>query len=517
MKSAGGFSLLKLCGLIVFCSALALGLFQLGSNVSSSVLAPGAARAADPPVPILVREGLGKGFPCEPDPDDPYCVNGELEPPGNAWPADVNGDVGLNHYVEAVNAHFAVFNKATGDRVGRAVRLQKLWQGQPSHGCATSPVVDPWVRFDRFAGTQGRWVIAYTAKGVVRFQCFAVSQSSDPTQQWHTYAIDVGAFDYTKIGLWPTGHPQTDAYYVTFSQSGSTKVCALERLKMVTGDPARHVCASIAHSWIHPSDTDGRTPPGALSPNYLVALTDTDSSALLLWKAQVDWNPVTVTPTLTVTGPAPLSLSVDPYTRLVADVPQPDVGPSLQSQGNKVMPRFAYRRFATHESFVVTHAVDADAGSGVRGGVRWYELRCVPVGSCEPTSAVPSVYRQDTYAPLDGSCGVANPCWRWMGSGALDGAGNLALGYNVASSSAYAGIRFTGIDKNGGQLPEGVIQAGQGKFTGYRWGDFVTMSIDSSDECTFWYTNQYGPAASPTQWVTKVAKFKLDEAACMTP
>ena len=54
----------------------------------------------------------------------------------------------------------------------------------------------------------------------------------------------------------------------------------------------------------------------------------------------------------------------------------------------------------------------------------------------------------------------------------------------------------------------GVIQAGTGvqTTTNSRWGDYTSMNIDPSDDCTFWYVNEYytaaGQASSPVGWQT---------------
>jgi hypothetical protein len=46
------------------------------------------------------------------------------------------------------------------------------------------------------------------------------------------------------------------------------------------------------------------------------------------------------------------------------------------------------------------------------------------------------VYQQGTYAP--------DAKYRWMGSVAMDKAGNIALGYSRSSTDSYPSIYFTG-------------------------------------------------------------------------
>src|SRR5207247_7052520 len=107
--------------------------------------------------------------------------------------------------------------------------------------------------------------------------------------------------------------------------------------------------------------------------------------------------------------------------------PQPGTTTTLDSLGDRLMNRLAFRRFPDHESMVVNHSVAV----GSRSGVRWYELRG-PVSA----GASFSPYQQGTYAP-DNS-------FRWMGSAAMDKAGDIALGYSVSSSTVYPAVRYTG-------------------------------------------------------------------------
>ena len=64
---------------------------------------------------------------------------------------------------------------------------------------------------------------------------------------------------------------------------------------------------------------------------------------------------------------------------------------------------------------------------------------------------------------------------------------------------------------SGAMGTEAVLQAGGGSQTGYtRWGDYTAMRIDPSDDCTFWYTNQYYPATTSYSWRTAIGKFRFN-------
>jgi len=50
---------------------------------------------------------------------------------------------------------------------------------------------------------------------------------------------------------------------------------------------------------------------------------------------------------------------------------------------------------------------------------------------------------------------------------------------------------------------------GRNATTDTMWGDYDSISVDPSDDCTFWYTNQYYKAGQQTNWSTRIASFKF--------
>ena len=106
-----------------------------------------------------------------------------------------------------------------------------------------------------------------------------------------------------------------------------------------------------------------------------------------------------------------------------------------------------------------------------------------------------------------------------MGSIAMDGRGNMGLGYSVVNGvDVFPGIRYTGrlaTDAPGTMtLGEQTLIAGSGvQRTGNsRWGDYTSMNVDPTDDCTFWYVNEYytaaGQAASVAGWQTRIGSFR---------
>ena len=178
-------------------------------------------------------------------------------------------------------------------------------------------------------------------------------------------------------------------------------------------------------------------------------------------------------------------------------IPHPD-GNGIDGLPWTIMHQTHYRNFVTHESIVLNFIVDATASSTPIAGIRWMELRRPHVDSTW------RVYQEGTYAPDDS-------LHRFMGAIAIDGAGNIGLGYNIASADVYAGLRFTG-RKAGDPLGEMTVQEyhvaeGFGGTQDDRFGDYSSMAVDPEDDRTFWFTGEYMKV--PTQWGTRILGFQL--------
>jgi hypothetical protein len=98
-----------------------------------------------------------------------------------------------------------------------------------------------------------------------------------------------------------------------------------------------------------------------------------------------------------------------------------------------------------------------------------------------------------------------------MGSGGMDGAGNIAIGYNGAGASTNPGIRYAGrlAGDPAGTLPQGenTLVNGTGSSSTNRYGDYNHMSLDPVDDCTFWFTGEWNPSSS---WSTRIGRFSFD-------
>jgi uncharacterized membrane protein len=406
----------------------------------------------------------------------------------NSAPPDTNGAVGATQYVQWVNSSFAVFNKSTGALIAGPTAGNSLFASLGG-GCAANNDGDPIAQYDKLAN---RWVLTQFSVTTTPFlQCVAVSTTSDATGTYNVYSFQYPNFDdYPKMSVWP------DAYYITFNMfNGNTFVgadaCAYDRNAMLNGQPATQVCFQQGSSvgGLLPSDLDGTTAPPAGSPNFLVFF---GTNNLNLFKFHVDF----ATPgNSTFTGPTVIPVTAfSPLCGGGTCVPQAGDPQQLDSLADRLMYRLAYRNFGTHESLVVNHSVVAGAG----GGVRWYEI--------QNPNGTPTVAQQSTFAP--------DSNFRWMGSVAMDKAGDMAMGYSVSGTGINPSIAFTGrlaTDPASTMQTETTIISGSGAQNGglTRWGDYSAITVDPVDDCTFWYTDEYIKTTGSFNWNTRIANFKF--------
>ncbi len=421
------------------------------------------------------------------------------------YPPDPQGDVGPNHYLQVVNSDFAVYSK-TGTTLFGPAALHTIWNGIPSPWNGTDDG-DPIIVYDQAAD---RWIISQFSLPTGNYaELVAVSQTSDPTGAWYRYIYTFGNEmpDYPKFGVWPDGYYLSVNLFTGAQYWSGVGVAALERSKMLQGDPsARIIYFALSTSYnvfgMLPSDWDGTVAPLANEPNYFTYFDDWSSATqdfLKIYEFHADWiNTANSTLNLATTlVTAPFKSNICSATRDRC-IPQPGTAIQLESLADRLMYRLQYRNFGTHRSMVTNHTVDV-TGSGL-AGIRWYELR--------NTGAGWSIYQQGTWSP------DANH--RWVGSIAMNAGGEIALGYSVSNgTNLYPGIRFTGRRPGDplGQmtLAEQTLINGSGSQTGTacRWGDYSMMSVDPTNEKTFWYTTEYIQTTGTASWQTRIGAFQI--------
>jgi len=413
-------------------------------------------------------------------------------------PPDTNGEVGPNHYVQTVNLAMAVFDKQ-GNQLMAPTATNALWAGFGGL-CETNNNGDPIVLYDSAAD---RWLISqFALDGTNNHECIAISTTGDPTGTYFLYDFLYGALmnDYPHLGVW------NDGYYMGVNQFDSTNnfsfegggVVAFERDKMLAGAVAQQVKFDMNGSTPTvftpmPLDMDGLLPPPVNANEYFIWSSLDSLDNLQVWELDVDWNDAASATFTQVT-----QIAVTPYGSAPA-ITQPN-GSGLDSLSIRSMFRAAYRNLDGQGKIVFTHNIAAPAGQG-ETALRWYEI------DVDQIAGTATLAQESTFAPDQTS--------RWMGSGAMDVNGNIAIGYSMASPTMFPSIGAAtrlATDPLNTLTDEVILKAGEGSQSGAsRWGDYSNISIDPTDDCTFWYTTEYYKSADDgsVAWSTNISSFKI--------
>lgn len=416
----------------------------------------------------------------------------------NVNPPDPCVAAGPDHVIQMVNAGggavYKIFNKAGVALTGN-VNFDNLFTGYSGLG-------DPIVMFDQLSD---RWLLSEFSSSGNKL-LVAISLTNDPTGSFHTYVFQATNFpDYPKYSVWP------DAYYCTANENTSS-IYAFERDSMLVGAPARMIRKTVSDlngfgfQTLTPVNFEGTSLPNAPTnasfwrhvddEAHFASSADPFSDYVEYWQFVPNFD--TVNNSLFI-GSSKISVSdfdsdLNGYTAFSA-IRQPNSQVRLDPLREVFMNRMAYRNFGVYESMVACHVTDVDGND--RAGMRWYEFR-------KNDTIDWYLFQEGTYSP--------NAHSRWMGAIEMNENGSICLAYSVSSESVYPSLRYTGRNINDPSgvmtVPEQVIVNGSAANFSNRYGDYAAMTVDPSNDSTFWFTGEYNTSSS---WKTRIAEIALTD------
>ncbi|HEX4630891.1 MAG TPA: hypothetical protein VH188_07980, partial [Chthoniobacterales bacterium] len=475
---------------------------------------------------------------------------------GLVAPSDQNIAVGPRDVVQTTNVGFRVWDKAGNPRTP-SLPIRSLFS-KLGGVCGTFERGDPIVMHDRAAD---RWIISQfdfaDSNKAPFFECIAVSKTSDPTGAYYAYAFQTQTEtppnptpgpgqnfpDYPHIGTW------IDGYYMTVNQFDRSKPAgsqfnglgayAFDRTKMLVGDPsATYVYFNLnltSHpegiASVQPADIDGFSLPSVGQPCPLAyeisdeyEIPPFNKDGLRMFNFHADF----ATPansTFTERPESPVLLApYDPRmpefesgTRAEIQQPPPAVNgtDSFNAISYHLMYRLQYRRSGNNENLTSAFMVNISGVDPVSDVTYQAAFRYVQLRKTSAAGAY-SVFDQATFAP--DPVDAANGTDRCLPSAAIDNQGNLAVSYTTASTSIFPSIRYAGRDFNAAGIPTAGLSGEQTLFAGTgvqrgsanRWGDYQSLQVDPTDDCTYWTNNQYYNTTTATfNWRTRIGSFKF--------
>lgn len=411
-------------------------------------------------------------------------------------PPDPNGDASDQYFVQTVNATWILVTDLQGNNVGQPFMANTIWSevNYFSRG-------DPIILYDQGAD---RWFMTeFATQG--NNLLIAVSDSNDPLGEWHAYAFGTPFFpDYPKYGIWEdalvltTNENSTGIEYYMINRdsiiAGSDNV-PIQRFTLER--PVGGFFVATPVNW-----TGTMMPAEGTKPMVMYIEDDgwnsIDKDAVAMFEITVDWSDesnTTVEKVTIPTSPFDTDFCSTGGSGAFPCIPQPN-GQGIDGVEYVIMNRMDYRNFGTHSSIVLNFTVDVTGEQDA--GIRWMELR-------KPAGEEWSLYQEGTIGTEDGEN-------RWMGGISIDSKGNIGIGYNKSSETTFPSLMYSGRLESDplGQMTvvEYEIGTGGGSLNGDRFGDYSSMAVDAND--VFWFTGEY--VASPGNWSTKVAGFRLERA-----
>jgi hypothetical protein len=441
---------------------------------SALLFALGSLLAASAPAQVIVQ--VGQNF------------TGSDNSQSNITPADGNGAVGPDHFVEFINGAFAVYNKTNGARVLR-ITDTKFWSnggpGGNGDGLAFAPadvVSDPRVIYDP---ASQRWFASQVDfdGGVADptlesdYYLLAVSDTADPTGAWHVFTFladpESGNFaDFPTLGVDANAVYLAGNMFYGGNNSFGTSLTMIPKADLLANPPV--ITNRVFFGTLTYADRGAVLQP--------VTCVDGSSSGNILAAGDLgyDLQPHYNLAASTVLNPGTLDALLAPATNILVDAYTIPFDPT-QPDGSQTLAdndaRISARVYTVGGVIFAVHNVEV-AG---RAAIRWYRINAA------------------NYALLESGTIFGKNLDLFYPSIAANTNGVVVIGCNGCSINNYinsyacVGLTQNGVTTFG--LPV-LLAAGSvnyhdnneryGGASESRWGDYSAVSVDPSNPARFW-------------------------------
>ncbi|MGH2537269.1 MAG: hypothetical protein ACRDHL_07735 [Candidatus Promineifilaceae bacterium] len=419
---------------------------------------------------------------------------------GAAVPPDPELAVGPGHVIAAVNESFAIYGRDGQTLVGPTTFRAFLGIAD---GCGSGEqLFDPNALYDEAAG---RFVLAMDSSG--HSYCVAVSAGPDPTTNWHIYRFVLAGsglfFDFPQAGIGRDAIFLGGNLFAGFSFD-EARVWAFDKWAMYAGQPAAGRAQSLPGTEDSPQPmalhgfAQGQWPSGG--PHYILSETyfNGDNYSVYAWNNPFSSN------TFYKVGTFDLQQVTGVNGGFPLDVPQPGAGndPVQANDFRLLDAEYRLGRIWTVQT------IGCNPGAGTVNCLRWAQIN--------PTNA--QVEQAGLYA--------SNGRYRFFGDLALNGCGDMALGYTrvdpADATYGYPSVWAAGrrADDPPGQLSaELPIRQSDTPYTAFdapphRWGDYTGLTSDPNGR-DLWYIGQYSKNAANGfgRWGTVIGRLAFEPAA----
>jgi hypothetical protein len=410
--------------------------------------------------------------------------------PGNLNPSDCSIAAGTNNIITVVNNHIDIYSKAGVDLSSQSLNT---FFNQPS----SSFLFDPRVTWDQFSG---RFIVT-AGDNTTHAIHLAVSRDSNPLDGWYQYNFPFGVdVDQPLIGL------DSSTVYISGEYDGPNYfLIALDRNTVEAGNAV----TPYAYTWqsLGAPSADRYVPAHmygshiGFNGDFMLEYVQNFGNDTL--RVIEVGNAASSSPTQNIQS---LNLGNISDTALQG-ARQPGTTITL-NDGNG----FAYSGKIDNavwraDKLYAVNEIRVGSGANAHEVVHWFVVDTSNLNNLTLLSQGNIDYgpSYDTY----------------YGAMTVDNVGNMIIGYSFSGPTVYASSVYAVIAAGGTGLQDSGTYLTQGLGTNTnvdsrvpgtaRWGDYSGVSIDPTDEKSFWIFNEY--ATNSNSWATTVGGFQLSQPA----
>lgn len=412
----------------------------------------------------------------------------------NWVPPDCTMAVGPDFIVTTVNSTLGFFSKQGTETFQQDLNGSSGFFGSVG---ATDFVFDPKVFYD--ATSQRFFVVALDGAGPDSFADIAVSQTSDPNGTWFKYRIhllitatenqwfDYPGWGFNKDGILLTGN----MFGVTSGGFFQTQALVLQKAPMLTG------AATTITQFLDATGSFTIQSAQTSDPNidhiYATSTNESGAPLMTLWAV----SNITTSPIIQKT-----------------DVPIPAwqfnsaTGSAPSRNGFNLDSVPVRQKTAVYRNGYIytTHGVSVNNDS-TRMEVRWYQFQTNGFPSGTPTLVQSGSIQHPGGSTIMGA----------INSNSLD---DVSVLYTRCSSSITADLMMVGrkaTDALGTMSAPVLVKASDGSVynsfvqhneADQRWGDYFSVSVDPTDDVTFWGIGMYGNGGGD-DWITWIQSWTI--------
>jgi len=397
--------------------------------------------------------------------------------PGTSMPPDTNGAVGPNHLLVATNGTVQIQDRA--GTVLSSVNLLSFWSG-----LGITDVFDPRSYFDPYSG---RFIMITCAerRSAASAMLLAVSETDDPTGNWHRWALDADPADLNWADYGNLGFTSGE---ITFTVNLFTNAAdAFSGVQFWRVDKTSALDGGgLTMETFRVTGAGGTLVPAvtldlAQPVQYVIR---TGASNLFGNGRFQLYNLAGVLggSSLVVASNAALG---DAWSMVLPDASQLGTASKIETNDDRI--QSALYRFGR---IWCAHTVGLPVSSATRTAAKWWSVEPA-TGMLHQSGVLDDPANQYSY---------------YYPSVTVNSQGLMMLGCSGSSAADYVGAYYAWRNPDtvlGGLEGSQRYHAGVGPFSGPRWGDYSGIYVDPVDGTSLWVLQQYAEVGNRwgIQWV----------------